>query len=97
MKEQDFSELMTSIEQAGQIRLGKEKAGRVFEHPAPNVKTIRERLRVSQTEFALMIGVGLSTVQNWEQGRRRPQGPAKALLRIAEKEPNAIIKSLHLA
>ncbi|MBT8420938.1 MAG: helix-turn-helix domain-containing protein [Gammaproteobacteria bacterium] len=97
MKEQDFSELAASIEQAGRIKQGKERPGRVFSYPAPNVKTIRDGLGISQSEFALMIGVGLSTVRNWEQGRRAPQGPAKALLRIAEKEPNAVIKALHSA
>nr|VFK17497.1 MAG: hypothetical protein BECKLFY1418C_GA0070996_103226 [Candidatus Kentron sp. LFY] len=45
--------------------------------------------------FALMLGVGLSTVRNWEQRRHEPQGPAKALLCIADKEPNAVIKALH--
>nr|VFK17655.1 MAG: putative transcriptional regulator [Candidatus Kentron sp. LPFa] len=96
MREQDFSELVKSIKQAGQIKRGEENPGRVFRYSTPDVKAIRHRLRVSQSEFAHMIGVGASTIQNWEQGRREPKGPAKALLRVAEKEPNAVIDALHV-
>jgi hypothetical protein len=71
VKEQDFFELMTSIEQAGQIRRGKEKPGRIFEYSAPDVKTIRERLRVSQSEFALdgtELGTGPTQTPGASQG-----------------------------
>ena len=43
----------------------------------------------------LMIGVSVRTLQNWEQGRRKPEGPAKALLRIASRDPNAVLADLH--
>jgi putative transcriptional regulator len=56
---------------------------------------VREKLNVSQNEFALMIGVSVRTLQNWEQGRRKPEGPAKALLRIASRDPNAVLAALH--
>ena len=55
----------------------------------------RENLKVSQNEFARMIGVSVRTLQNWEQGRRQPEGPAKALLRIASKNPRAVLQALH--
>jgi len=42
-----------------------------------------------------MIGVSISTLQNWEQGRREPDGPAKALLKIASKNPEAVLDALH--
>jgi putative transcriptional regulator len=42
-----------------------------------------------------MIGVSIKTLQNWEQGRREPEGPAKALLRVVEKEPQAVMSALH--
>ena len=54
--------------------------------PAP-VKEIRAKLKLSQSAFAGLMGVSLRTVQDWEQGRRKPSGPAAALLRIAEKKP----------
>jgi putative transcriptional regulator len=97
MKDEDFSKLLESIKQAGNIKKGKQKAKRTFVYKIPDIKLIRKQLQVSQSEFALMIGVSISTVQNWEQGRREPEGPAKALLRIAEKNPKAVFEALHAA
>jgi DNA-binding transcriptional regulator YiaG len=53
---------------------------------ASGVRTIRERTKLSQSEFAHLIGVSLKTLQNWEQDRRRPAGPAAALLKIIAHE-----------
>jgi putative transcriptional regulator len=58
----------------------------ILKDPAP-VKEIRAKLKLSQSAFAGLMGVSLRTVQDWEQGRRKPSGPAAALLRIAEKKP----------
>lgn len=58
------------------------------EHSLP--KVIREKLELSQAAFASLLGVSARTVQDWEQGRRQPQGPAKSLLRIAEKRPEVL-------
>ncbi|MFW5812852.1 MAG: helix-turn-helix domain-containing protein [Fibrobacterota bacterium] len=55
----------------------------------------RKRLHLSQSEFALMIGVSKYTLQNWEQGRREPEGPARALLRVADRNPQAVLEALH--
>jgi len=51
-------------------------------------KVIRQKLKLSQSAFASLMGVSPRTIQDWEQGRRQPQGPAKSLLRIAEQNPN---------
>jgi putative transcriptional regulator len=59
-----------------------------------DVKAIRQRLKKSQAEFARMIGVSVSTLQEWEQGRRRPQGPARALLKVAAENPEAVAAAL---
>jgi putative transcriptional regulator len=48
---------------------------------------IRQRLNLSQTAFAGLMGVSLRTVQDWEQGRRKPSGPVEALLRITDRRP----------
>jgi len=64
------------------------------EKPA-DIKAVRKKLRASQSEFALMIGVNVSTLRNWEQGRRVPDGPALALLRVAAKNPIAVAEALH--
>jgi putative transcriptional regulator len=53
-------------------------------------KVIREKLALSQVAFASLLGVSARTVQDWEQGRRQPQGPAKSLLRIAENRPEVL-------
>jgi len=63
-------------------------------HPPIDVKRIRTKLHVSQSQFAMMIGVSKSTLQNWEQGRREPQGPAKTLLRVVDKNPKAVLEAL---
>lgn len=94
MKKELFEELVESIEQAGQIRKGLLKPSRVFSYRPVEVRRIRAKLRVSQSQFAMMIGVSKSTLQNWEQGRREPDGPAKALLRVVDKNPKAVIEAL---
>ena len=72
MKEEDFDQLVASIRQAGAIRRGEMKPSRVTEFAPDDVKAIRQRLGKSQSEFALLIGVSVSTLQNWEQGRKCP-------------------------
>jgi putative transcriptional regulator len=94
MNEKDFANLAESVKQAGQIKKGQLKPGRVFEFSPLDIKAIREKLQKSQREFALMIGVSISTLQNWEQGRRSPQGPAKALLQVASQNPEVVEKAL---
>ena len=94
MKKQLFDELVQSVREAGAIRRGEKAASRRFVFEAADVRAIREKLNKSQTEFAQMIGVTVSTLQNWEQGRREPQGPARALLVVASKAPEIVAKAL---
>ena len=94
MKKKDFEELLTSVQQAGQIRRGETPPSRTFEFKPVDIKAIRKKLAKSQSEFALMIGVSVSTLQNWEQGRRTPLGPAMALLQVAAKRPDALEEAL---
>ena len=56
---------------------------------------LREAAGVSQSEFARLIGVPVKTLQNWEQGRTQPTGPARALLKIVGADPKAAIRALH--
>lgn len=95
MKDDTFAKLAESIRQAGQIRRGQRKPSRTFRYDVPDIKAIRRHLKVSQGDFAAMIGVSTRTLQNWEQGRRTPDGPAKALLRVASKNPRAVLAALH--
>ena len=95
MKDKSFSKLLTSIKEAGQLRAGRKQPGRIFKIDPSSIKAVRRKLHLSQSEFALMIGVSTSTLQNWEQGRREPDGPAKALLKVASQNPEAVMEALH--
>ena len=97
MNDEDFEKLTRSIRQAGEIRRGEREPGRVFEYAPVDVKAIRQKLQQSQTEFAQMIGVSVATLRNWEQGRRRPEGPARALLTVADHNPMAVAAALQRA
>ena len=94
MNERDFDQLAASVKQAGAIKRGKLKPGRTTRMDPADIRMIRKKLDKSQSEFALMIGVSVSTLQNWEQGRRRPEGPARALLKIASENPETVARSL---
>lgn len=94
MKQRDFNRLVVSIKQAGAIRSGRLKPSRVTEFQPDDVRAIRLKLAKSQAEFALMIGVRVATLQSWEQGRRHPEGPARAILRIAARSPKAVVEAL---
>ncbi|MBI2433588.1 MAG: helix-turn-helix domain-containing protein [Candidatus Hydrogenedentes bacterium] len=95
MNEKDFQKLVASIKEAGLIKAGKRKPSRAHEVFPPEIKKVREGLHLSQSEFARLIGVSPRTLQNWEQGRRQPEGPAKALLKVAAKNPKAVLAALH--
>ncbi|TQV82645.1 helix-turn-helix domain-containing protein [Exilibacterium tricleocarpae] len=90
-----FTELLASVEEMDAIVKGKAKPSREHHFPEPEVKDIREKTGLSQTRFATLIGVSKRTLENWEQGRRHPTGPAKALLRILEADPEHAVRALH--
>jgi putative transcriptional regulator len=67
------------------------KVGRVHLHITPaQIKAVRRKIGVSQKSFAAMLNVSARTLQEWEQGRRQPNGPAQSLLAIAAKRPDVI-------
>jgi putative transcriptional regulator len=90
MNEELFAELLESVREGGAILRGEKEPARKFEVAAPDVKQIRERYELSQSEFATLLGVSIKTVQNWEQGRRTPHGAARVLLQVAAKHPQAV-------
>jgi putative transcriptional regulator len=73
--------------QAGKVQL---KTRELKEPSSP--RNIRQKLALSQAAFAGLMGVSLRTVQDWEQGRRAPSGPAKSLLRVAEQHPEVFVQ-----
>ena len=97
MKSRMFKELLGSVREGGAILRGQKMASRRFVVEAAGVRAIRERTSLSQTEFADLIGVSVKTLQNWEQDRRRPTGPAAALLRIIAQEPRLAVRAIHRA
>jgi putative transcriptional regulator len=72
------------------VRAIKRGEGRRIEVTEPDVKAVREKVGVSQSAFAALLGVSPRTLQDWEQGRRKPSGPARSLLRIAERHPEVL-------
>ena len=95
MKEELFQQLSASLKEGGAILRGKKKPTRSTSLQSPDAKTVRAKLGLSQNQFAALIGISPRTLQNWEQGHRRPEGTARALLRVAESHPQAVLDALH--
>ena len=95
MKKQMFEELLSSVREAGAILRDRNKPSRRTAIRRSSVRVVRERTSLSQSEFAHLIGVSVKTLQNWEQDRRRPTGPAAALLSIIEHDPTLAVKAIH--
>ena len=97
MKDELYNELIESVRQGGRILRGESRGGRRTEVREPDVAAIREAYNLSQEQFATLLGISVRTLQNWEQGRRRPQGAARVLLRVAEKHPDAVLDTVRKA
>jgi putative transcriptional regulator len=93
MKKELFEELKQSLREANQIKRGQLKPARVFKvDPQSAVVRVRGQLGLSQSKFASLLGISADTLQNWEQGRRSPTGPAKVLLKIATRHPEILLE-----
>ncbi len=92
MDEKLFAELKHSLRQAKAIRAGQLEGRRTS---VIDIKAVRERTRLSQGDFAAAINVSVRTLQNWEQRRRAPTGPAAALLKVVASAPDVVLKALH--
>lgn len=95
MKDELFNELLESVKQGGEILRGSRKAKRIFNFTEPDVKAIREHYGLSQAKFSKLLGISPATLRNWEQGRRKPDGPARILLCVAAKHPKAVLDRLY--
>ena len=94
MQDELFESLMKSVQQADAILEGQQHPSRVTEITVPDVKAIRETTGLTQKLFANLIGVSLRTLQNWEQKRRTPEGPARALLLVVKENPTVVLEAL---
>lgn len=95
MEQALFDNLMQSLKEAKAIAHGEAPAARRTKVTLPDVKIVREQIGLSQSEFASLMRVSIRTLQNWEQHRRNPTGPAAALLKIVLTAPDVVIKTLH--
>lgn len=94
MNKRLFERLLESMQQHGEIACGERAPSREFHVDAVTVKEIRAITHLSQPKFARLLDVDVGTLRNWEQGRREPTGPAKALLRAIKNDPAAVLKAL---
>ncbi|MEW6187533.1 MAG: helix-turn-helix domain-containing protein [Thermodesulfobacteriota bacterium] len=91
MKKELFDELLESVKQGGAIMKGELKPSRTFTFPESEAKEIREQYGLSQDKFAILMGISTATLRNWEQCRRKPEGPSRVLLQVAAKHPKALL------
>ena len=90
MKKELFDELLESVREGGEILRGERAPSRSFHFEEPDVRSLREKHGLSQSRFAAMMGISVGTLRNWEQGRRKPEGSARVLLKVVEKHPEAV-------
>jgi putative transcriptional regulator len=97
MRKELFDQLVASVKEMKEIQGGRLKPARVTRvedlvaQGTPDVAALRARFRLSQAKFAALLGISIDTLQNWEQHRRQPDGPAKVLLRVAAAHPEALL------
>jgi putative transcriptional regulator len=89
-----FEELLAGVQRSRGAASGTRAAAPTFQIDAVSIRKLRGTTRLSQPQFAELLGVELSTLRNWEQGRREPTGPARALLRAIRNDPERVIRAL---
>jgi putative transcriptional regulator len=94
MNEQMFVELIASVKEGGAILRGESAASRSFELDPADIKSIHEGFGLTQVQFAALMGISVRTLHNWEQGRRVPEGPARVLLQVAARHPEAVLDTV---
>ena len=92
-----FDSIMEGLSDALAYAAGDKSRGKrhVVEVPTVDVATARKKLKLTQEGFAQVFGVSVGTIRNWEQHRRRPEGPARVLLHVIDKEPAAVLRAVH--
>lgn len=97
MRKDAFHDALESARELRDAREGKIPAYRETVIEVPDVAEIREKSGLSQSEFASVMGISVRTLQDWEQGRRTPQGPARSLLAVTRHDPKAVIAGVKAA
>ena len=89
-----FESIKQGLIEAIEHAAGQDSEAVVHPPRTPDVKSIREQVGMTQTAFAAAFGVSLSTLRRWERGERTPQGPARVLLHVVAREPQAVLRAL---
>ncbi len=92
MDAQNFERLLASVKEAKEIMNGQKEPSRQFFIEEPNPKEIRAKMSLTQDQFAALMNISVYTLRNWEQGRRYPEGPARALLNVANNHPEVLLE-----
>ena len=90
-----FKELMTGLDEVQAFLAGERKGFKVHVPDEVDVKSIRSKLRMTQSRFSQTFGFSLDAIKHWEGGRRTPEAPARTLLTVIDKNPTAVITALH--
>jgi len=98
MKDELFEQLIASVRESGAIRRGEvppARRTRIDQVDFQNlIRGLRDQYGLSQTQFATMLGISVGTLRGWEQGRRKPEGPARILLLVAARRPDVVFEAV---
>ena len=89
-----FDSIKQGLDEALEFSKGKKGKAVIHEFTPVDVKNIRSKVGMSQSEFASAFGISVSTLRHWERGDRTPHGPALVLLNVVAKEPEVVLKAL---
>ncbi|MCP4399681.1 MAG: helix-turn-helix domain-containing protein [bacterium] len=89
-----FESIQQGLREAIDFAEGKPVKAIVYEVSPLDVKAIRHHVGMTQTEFASAFGISVGTLRHWERGDRTPRGPARVLLNVVAKEPQAVLRAL---
>ena len=92
-----FDSIAKGLTEAIEFAQGEPTEAIVHELAPPDIKAIRTKIGMTQTEFAASFGISLGTLRHWERGDRTPHGPALVLLNVVAKEPEAVLRALNSA
>jgi putative transcriptional regulator len=97
MRKENFEGILAGLREAIAHAKGEAHSLTIHEFPDLDVTAVRAKTKLSQGDFARAFGVAIGTLQGWEQKRRRPEGPARALLTLIDHDPISVVKTLAAA
>ena len=90
-----YNDIKAGLNEALDYQAGKETGAKTTQYADIDVKAIREKLGMSQNEFAIKFGLNMRSLQNWEQNRKHPVGASLTLLRVIEQNPEAVMQAVN--